>query len=68
MLCPMMSYQAGSSGGGQKDCKIHDCAWYCPDSQMCAIKKIALQDAITLTPATTPRLDEVMIQYLNNAT
>ena len=68
MICPMMSYHAGNYGGSQKDCKEFECAWYCPDSKMCAIKKIALQDAITLTSATTPRLDEAMIQYLNNAT
>lgn len=53
MICPVISRQYSGSDYSGLDCYEKDCAWYCPDSKMCAIKKIALKDDLIVTPATT---------------
>ena len=46
MQCPIMSYQ--QEGFVSHNCLYDNCAWFCPDSKMCAIKKIALKDELIM--------------------
>ena len=52
MLCPIISYQYTSSG--ITNCMYEDCAWFCPDSKMCEIKKIALKDELIMPVVKDP--------------
>ena len=47
MYCPISQADPNSLG----DCLKANCAWWCPDSDMCAIKKIAIKDELMI-PAT----------------
>ena len=41
MICPMMSYHAGSYGGSQKICIESDCAFWSEKHYKCAITALA---------------------------
>lgn len=63
MLCPLMSFQKPHVN--DIGCYEMDCAWFCPDSQMCAIKKIALKDELIIPVAKEPYVPEVSTRLLD---
>lgn len=52
MQCPIMSYQ--NTGRATMNCRYDECAWFCPDSKMCAIKKIAIKDELIMPIMKAP--------------
>ena len=46
MICPMMSYHAGSYGGSQKICIESKCAFWSTRYKKCSITALAEKDIV----------------------
>lgn len=57
MICPLMSYHAGNTGGCRQECRKEQCAFWSIKHDKCSITVLAEKDInINVTTGTQERI------------